>query len=116
MGSGEAARADLEAALNWRLDAQDSNGVADCLRALAAQCLRQGALTEAQLHLEHAVFRYDQIGNGPGRAATLILLGDVHERDGRYEAARNCWREALQVWERIGHQGWADDVRARLAG
>ncbi len=69
----------------------------------AVTCYRQSAAMYAELN----AFWY--------RAEVLINLGDTYEASGDRQAARELWREALEVFERTRHPD-TERLRAKLQG
>ncbi|MGK5683583.1 BTAD domain-containing putative transcriptional regulator [Actinoplanes sp. URMC 104] len=56
---------------------------------------------------------YRQVGDRYWVADTLVHLGDTHQACGRRAEAVAAWREALALYEDLGHTN-AADVRSRL--
>ena len=75
---------------------------------LANEAMKAGLDEEALEHLEAYLARYDDEGNGWSR------LGEVLARLGRAEEARAAFRRGIEVSNRHGHGGMANEIEARL--
>ena len=51
-----------------------------------------------------------------GTGLTLHLLGDAHLACGSDIEAARCYREALQIFQVLGHQAGSENILAALAG
>jgi tetratricopeptide (TPR) repeat protein len=56
---------------------------------------------------------YREVGESEGEAEALTHLGDIHHDSGDVDAARDAWRQALDILSRLGHPG-AEEVRVKL--
>ncbi|HEV2859895.1 MAG TPA: CHAT domain-containing tetratricopeptide repeat protein [Pyrinomonadaceae bacterium] len=62
--------------------------------------LRRGNAAEALVHLERALDLYQSSGDRAGEAATHDLLGELYERQGRYDVSLSHYNAALQLFGR----------------
>jgi DNA-binding CsgD family transcriptional regulator len=82
------------------------------VRALiAAECGDlEGALATAELALE----RHEQLPMQFERARTLVVKGVIERRARRRGQAKDSFKHALEIFERIGARLWAERARAEL--
>ena len=66
--------------------------------------------------LRESVAELEQLGDEFGRAAGLNYQGLAHEVAGNPVQAEPCFRQAIEIHERIGIPAYAMDARAGLAG
>jgi DNA-binding SARP family transcriptional activator len=77
LGMHSGAITDMEESLQLRFDQNEENGVADCLRTLAALKSDEGESLTSRAHLKHAILLYERCGNVGGRAAALEALSKI---------------------------------------
>ena len=88
----------------WQAHTWDSLGYAH---------FRLGRQPEAIRCYEQALALWREAAERYYEATTLTHLGDSHREAGQPELARDAWRRALEILERLGHLD-AEQVRARL--
>jgi tetratricopeptide (TPR) repeat protein len=114
MGEKREAMARQEEALRLRLEAGEDSGTADCLREVARMKAQEGETLWVRVLLSHAFMLYERAGNGGGKAAAQIEMGDLCQQEGQIMEAKTYWQKALRYWEALGHQRWQEGVRKRL--
>ena len=62
------------------------------------ELLRRGRAAEALVHLENALKAFNQSGDRPGEASTRDLLGELYERQGRYDLAQEHYTVAQNLY------------------
>src|SRR5215218_9049275 len=62
------------------------------------ELLRRGRAGEALVHLENALKAYGQSGDRAGEASTRDLLGELYERQGRYDLAQEHYTIAQNLY------------------
>ena len=62
------------------------------------ELLRRGRAGEALVHLENALKAYRQSGDRGGEASTRDLLGELYERQGRYDLAQEHYTVAQNLY------------------
>jgi hypothetical protein len=72
-----------------------------------------GAHSDVIALCEHALSIGRDHGYPPGIAATLDTLGTSLLQTGDVEGAMTCWREALDIFDRLAHPS-AIELRERL--
>jgi DNA-binding CsgD family transcriptional regulator len=84
--------------------------------ALAALARCRGLLAEKtyEHHFETALSHHEHDGQPFEKARTQLAYGERLRRDRRRADAREQLGEALDVFERLGAQGWADRTRVEL--
>src|SRR2546423_5133185 len=60
--------------------------------------LHRGKAAEALIHLERALKAFQQSGSKSGEASTRDLLGELYERQGRYDAALENYTAAHDLY------------------
>jgi tetratricopeptide (TPR) repeat protein len=91
-----------EAAANFTLAYQDFQasdhltGMAQALNNLAASLLGTEEPEKAELFASRALVINQNLGNSPGQAANLSVLGKVSLNRGKTEDAQRLWEEALE--------------------
>ncbi|MDT7809983.1 MAG: hypothetical protein QOJ70_3796 [Acidobacteriota bacterium] len=60
--------------------------------------LHRGRAAEALVHLEHALKSFQQSSDRAGEASTQDLLGELYERQGRYDLALEHYRAAHELY------------------
>lgn len=73
-------------------------------RERGRELLRRGHVGEALVHLENALKTYREMSDRAGEAATRDLLGELYERQGRYEQAQEHYTVAQNLYA-AGAQG-----------
>lgn len=86
---------------------------ADTLDSIGRACHRLGRYAEAAANLQAARALYREFGDRYNEADELVVLGDVRRDAGNVDGARTAWREALRIFEELGHAD-ADLLRDRL--
>jgi len=108
-------RESAAAALDELVDVVASSGWSR-VRAAAERC--QGLLAsdpeEAEVHLERAVSTAVAAASPFDQARSLLCLGQLHRRQRRRGAARGPLAAALAVFEYLGAESWAEQVRVEL--
>jgi DNA-binding CsgD family transcriptional regulator len=74
----------------------------------------RGDVEHALVSFEQAVADHDAVGDPFGRARALLALGTAKRRTRRKRPAREAIEAALEGFEAIGAEGWADKARAEL--
>ncbi|MDT5293139.1 MAG: hypothetical protein QOJ76_19 [Acidobacteriota bacterium] len=67
--------------------------------------LHRGRAAEALIHLERALKAFQTAGDRSGEASTRDLLGELYERQGRYDIARTNYRAALELYTAAANAG-----------
>src|SRR5215213_11988989 len=62
------------------------------------ELLRRGRAGEALVHLENALKSFRQSGDRAGEASTRDLLGELYERQGRYDLAQEHYTAAQNLY------------------
>jgi DNA-binding SARP family transcriptional activator/tetratricopeptide (TPR) repeat protein len=93
----------------------DERGTANTCDSLGYVHHRLGRYQEATAWYQRAADLFRRTGDPYYEADTLTHLGDARRADGNPEGARQAWRHALVILERLGHVD-AVAVRARLGG
>jgi len=78
--------------------AKEQAGGADSQRELGRRALRHGDAGKALVNLENALKQYREAGNKSGEAATLDLLGELYEQQGRYDLAFEHFQGAHKIY------------------
>lgn len=73
------------------------------------ELLRRGRAAEALVHLENALKSFKQSGDRSGEASTRDLLGELYERQGRYDLAQEHYTIAQNLYA-AGAQGAPPDA------
>src|SRR5687767_2418584 len=60
--------------------------------------LRRGRAAEALVHLERALQAFRQSNDRTGEASTQDLLGELYDRQGRYDLAFQHYKAALELY------------------
>ena len=60
--------------------------------------LHRGRAAEALVRLENALKAFRQSGDTPGQASTQDLIGELYERQGRYDLAERRYQEAYELY------------------
>ncbi|HEV3470293.1 MAG TPA: CHAT domain-containing protein [Pyrinomonadaceae bacterium] len=92
---------------------QSPGGGAAAERERGRALLRRGRAAEALVHLERALQLFVQEGGQPGAALTRDLLGELYERQGRYDLALEHYEGAHQIFAELAAR---DERRGALAG
>jgi tetratricopeptide (TPR) repeat protein len=71
---------------------------------LGLTCVELSRLGEAQIQLGRALDLYDHLGDGIGRAHTLLHFGWLHERQRERHEALRCDLQALELYRAAGHR------------
>lgn len=79
--------------------AQSAPKSASAERQAGRDLLRVGNAAAALIHLERARKAFQESGDVSGEASTLDLLGELYERQGRYDFALADYRAALSLYE-----------------
>jgi CHAT domain-containing protein/tetratricopeptide (TPR) repeat protein len=77
---------------------QSSGGSAASEREEGRALLHRGRAAEALIHLERALKSFQSSGDRPGEASTRDLLGELYERQGRYDSALENYRAAFDLY------------------
>jgi tetratricopeptide (TPR) repeat protein len=100
-------------ALDIRQQTGDRHGTAQVLNNLATAHALAGDNPQALAHYLDALALYREVGHEFRQAGTLYLLGGIYLDTDPGEAL-TAWREALSIYERLGAEQEAQDVRDRL--
>jgi DNA-binding CsgD family transcriptional regulator len=84
-------------------------------RGRAMVLAARGDYRDAVVAAEEALVQHDRIPMPFDRARTRLLLGQLHRRLRRQEAAASALTEALEEFERLGTPLWAARAREHLA-
>lgn len=82
---------------------------------IASVLAGQGDLASSVAEYELALVAYRELDVTYLEGATLLDLGDVHHRLGEDRSARECWRAALNLFERTDSPR-STEALSRLAG
>ncbi len=104
-----------EGSLRIRLDHEDLNGQADCLRGIAALLLIRGAVAQSEVNLRYALNLYRNNGNSAGEAAALAVLGDLFSSEGRVDEARIQYETGLAFWTAENNLRWIKEFEERIS-
>jgi CHAT domain-containing protein len=74
------------------------SGGAGAERDRGRELLRRGRAGEALVHLENALKAFKQSGDRSGEASTRDLLGELYERQGRYDLAQEHYTIAQNLY------------------
>src|SRR5881227_2762522 len=82
---------------------EPSSGVAQAGDATAEReqgraLLHRGKAGEALVHLERALKSFQQAGDKSGEASTRDLMGELYERQGRYDVALQNYDAAYDLY------------------
>jgi tetratricopeptide (TPR) repeat protein len=113
LGNHDQALARCAQALALFRDLEDRQGLADTWDTLGRIHQGRGDYARAIVCSQHAVHLLQDLRSRYDEADTLRHLGDSLDAIGNRPAARDAWRRALTVLERLDHPD-ADQVRARL--
>jgi CHAT domain-containing protein/tetratricopeptide (TPR) repeat protein len=67
--------------------------------------LRRGRAAEALVHLERALKGFQQTNDRSGEASTQDLLGELYDRQGRYDLAFQHYKAALELYDAATDSG-----------
>src|ERR1044071_4378448 len=67
-------------------------------RDLGRELLHRGRAGEALVHLENALKAFEASGERAGEASTHDLLGELYERQGRYDLAQEHYTAAYDLY------------------
>ncbi|GAA3776211.1 BTAD domain-containing putative transcriptional regulator [Plantactinospora mayteni] len=112
-GQHEEAIRCLEEALDLRRRLADPVGVASALFNLGEGLMRAGQHRQALAHLYEARDLYHEKHCRGFEAETLEVLGDCLLLCGESIRARECWQQALEGFDELGHPR-AEGLRLRL--
>ena len=87
----------------------------DTLRHLGKASADRGRIADALDYLRQAEQTYRAVGHRYGEAVALLLLGDVYLLDHHVEDAAQVWDRALAIFEALGNEARAREVRERVA-
>src|SRR5690349_13061705 len=90
--------AHVERAAEPHTTAQSQPKSAAAEREEGRNLLRVGKAAPALIHLERALGLFKASGDKSGEASTQDLLGELYERQGRYEVARTHYQAALNIY------------------
>jgi CHAT domain-containing protein len=77
---------------------QTQGGSASAEREEGRALLHRGRAAEALIHLERALNAFKSSGDRSGEASTHDLLGELYERQGRYDTALENYRAAYDLY------------------
>jgi CHAT domain-containing protein/tetratricopeptide (TPR) repeat protein len=77
---------------------QPSISAASDEREAGRALLHRGRAAEALIHLERALAAFHASGDRSGEASTRDLLGELYERQGRYDSALENYNDALDLY------------------
>lgn len=78
-------------------EAQQSGG-AEGEREQGRALLHRGKAADALIHLERALKAFEQSNDKTGEASTLDLMGELYERQGRYDVALQNYEAAYKIY------------------
>jgi CHAT domain-containing protein len=85
------------------------SGDATSEREQGRSLLNRGKAADALIHLERALKGFQATGDKPGEASTRDLMGELYERQGRYDIALQDYDAAYQIYAALaaseGRQG-----------
>lgn len=91
----------------------DPADIAAALDNLGRAQLGADDVREAIVSLQQAIGLWQEVGYTFGRAATLLALGDAFDASANQQAARQAWRQGLELLGELHHPD-AERVRAQL--
>jgi tetratricopeptide (TPR) repeat protein len=86
---------------------------AETLDSIGRACYQLGRHDEAAVHLQAACALYREFSDRYNEADELVVLGDVRLDAGDVGGARTVWRDALRIFDELGHAD-ADLLRVKL--
>jgi CHAT domain-containing protein len=90
-----------------------AGGGAFAEREQGRSLLRRGKAAEALIHLERALKAFQQTGERLGEASTRDLMGELYERQGRYDVALKNYEGAYEIYSAMA---LAESKQNALAG
>ena len=90
--------------------AGDARRIARCDHSLAESARRLGRFDDAAERLSAARSGFAAIGDRPGLAEALKVIGTVNAQRGNLPAARSAYEESLAIRERLGDEDGAAGV------
>ena len=87
----------------------------DTLSSLGKASMDRGRIADALDYLHQAEQTHKAVGHRYGEAVALQLLGDVCRLDQRADEAAQAWDRALAIFEALGNDVRAREVREQLA-
>jgi CHAT domain-containing protein len=97
-GPSSAAASVRHAAAPPAYTVQTPGGPAASEREEGRALLHRGRAAEALIHLERALKAFQASGDKSGEASTRDLLGELYERQGRYDSALENYRAAFDLY------------------
>ncbi|MBV9206823.1 MAG: tetratricopeptide repeat protein [Actinobacteria bacterium] len=113
LGQYDQALTHCQRALSLHRDSGHRGGTADTLDSLGFIYRHLGDTAQAKAHYGRAIEAYRELSSPFGEGNSLIGLGDALAADGDPVAARQAWRQAAVILDRLPHP-LADEARARL--
>jgi tetratricopeptide (TPR) repeat protein len=83
------------------------------IQRLAEVCHRHGRIGDALSHYQQARTTFHEIGDRLAEAIVLMEFGQAQRDLGKAEAARQCWKASLSMFEDLGDTR-AEQVRSQL--
>ncbi len=115
LGDYQRAQQDIETALALTAGHPDLTGVeAEALRSKGSLFYNQGKLVEALTWLNRAQDTYQVLHDQENVAKVLLEIGMMNEALGNYNAARNAYRQAREVWKATGNTIWQANLLNNL--
>ena len=102
-----------ERALALHGEGDDTHGMAGTLDSLGFIHHRLGRNGDAIAYYRRAIGHYREVASRYYESRTLTRLGELHRATGDPDAARQAWKQALDILAELRHPD-AEPVRARL--
>ncbi len=115
LGNYEAARAELQHAMQCRSDAGDVPGIIECLRDQADLQMATERPVECRASLERALSLADEAKKPDMTAAIEGQLSSLCAKNGELDAATNYCNLALSHWATTGHPRWIASAKLKRA-
>lgn len=115
LGQYDEALRHLERSIAIRRAEGDRRNIGKVLNDFGLVYGSMGRTDAAIDHLERAIEMHTELDYWYGEAVAHQRLGDVLDRAGRPEPARDHWQAAARLFDKLGDPS-AEDIRARLAG
>ena len=94
---------------------QSQGGSAAAEREEGRALLHRGRAAEALIHLERALKSFRSSGDKSGEASTRDLLGELYERQGRYDSALENYRAAFDLYAAGSTGSAAGNISSKAA-
>lgn len=94
---------------------QSQDGSAAAEREEGRALLHRGRAAEALIHFERALKSFRSSGDKSGEASTRDLLGELYERQGRYDSALENYRAAFDLYAAGSTGSAAGNISSKAA-